>query len=198
MASVVQGKVERIVSSESNGKTIYALIVNGERYGFYTNNPRKKGVDKGSLVKFSYTESNGWLNGNFKSLEVVSEARGNGAAGEAVVGRTPKQPVSHGGFRDPEVQTHISRQACRNAAIEWVKLLCERDAVAFPAKANAATRAEVLNATLNHYTDLFYNYVVSGKHSLSDDSESRDDDDSKDSSEEDESSEIEEENNDVW
>lgn len=196
MASVVQGKVERIVSSESNGKTIYALIVNGERYGFYTNDPRKKGVEKGAIVKFSYTESNGWLNGNFKSLEVVKKASSNGAADEAVVGRTPKQPVSHGGFRDPEVQTYITRQACRNAAIEWVKLLCERDAVAFPAKANAATRAEVLNATLNHYTDLFYNYVVSGKHS-SGDLYSRDADDDA-SEDEDSSLEADEESNDVW
>lgn len=195
MSNVVQGKVERILSSESNGKTIYALVVNGERYGFYTNNPRKKGVDKGSLVKFSYSESNGWLNGNFKSLEVVRDARGNSAAGEAVVGRTQKQPVSHGGFRDPEVQTHISRQACRNAAIEWVKLLCERDAVPFPAKANAATRAEVLNATLNHYTDLFYNYVVSGKHSSG---ELSSEDEEGDTQEGEDSSEVEEESNDVW
>lgn len=195
MANVVQGKVERILSSESNGKTIYALVVNGERYGFYTNNPRKKGVDKGSLVKFSYSESNGWLNGNFKSLEVVRDAHGNGAAGEAVVGRAQKQPVSHGGFRDPEVQTHISRQACRNAAIEWVKLLCERDAVPFPAKANAATRAEVLNATLNHYTDLFYNYVVSGKHSSG---ELSSEDEGGDTQEDEESFGAEEESNDVW
>lgn len=195
MANVVQGRVERILSSESNGKTIYALVVNGERYGFYTNNPRKKGVEEGSFVKFSYSESNGWLNGNFKSLEVVRGARRNGSAGEAVVGRTQKQPVSHGGFRDPEVQTHISRQACRNAAIEWVKLLCERDAVPFPAKANAATRAEVLNATLNHYTDLFYNYVVSGKHSSG---ELSSEDEEGDTQEGEDSSEVEEESNDVW
>lgn len=166
MSEVVTGKVEKIITTESkDGKTIYAVIVGDNRYGFYTNNPARKGVKKGTVVKFRYTEHNGFYNGDFKSLTVVSDGEDEEATvsiPQAAAAKPVQRTGSYG--RDSETQAQISRQAARNSAIEWLNVLLAQGAIAFPAKANAALKEQILTAALNHYTELFFRYATTGKH----------------------------------
>jgi hypothetical protein len=149
--SEVTGVVQSVVSRQvTGGKTMYDIIVAGQKYGVGMYAPKAK---EGDYVKFEVDESRGFKNVARGSLKVSANKAPPEAVAEAAA--TQIKSASTGASYDSR-QDCISRQAATNTAIEFLRILGEADALGLPAANTKGKKAEVLEAMLKKYTTEFY------------------------------------------
>lgn len=148
--SEITGVVQSVVSRQvTGGKTMYDIIVAGQKYGVGMYAPKCK---EGDYVKFELDESRGFKNVGRGSLKVSA----NKPPAEALaVAEATAVKASTGASYDSR-QDCISRQAATNTAIEFMRILGEADALGLPAANTKGKRVEVLEAMLRKYTTEFY------------------------------------------
>lgn len=147
--STAKGVVEKIQTTDYQGKAMYNLTVSGERYGFGSNKPK---CSEGDTVTFEYEQKGAYKNGNSKTVEVVAHATSqpyasaiNGPAGVDYRGKTTA------------TQTTISKQAALNSAIAFVNGLVNLEAVPGITKTmKAEERYDIMEALVYTKTKEFY------------------------------------------
>lgn len=148
--SEITGVVQSVVARQvAGGKTMYDVIVAGQKYGAGMYAPKCK---EGDYVKFELDESRGYKNIGRGSLKVSA----NKPPAEALAEAAATQVKASTGASYDSRQDCISRQAATNTAIEFLRILGEADALGLPAANTKGKKAEVLEAMLRKYTTEFY------------------------------------------
>ena len=133
------------------GKTMYSIVVNGDRFGIGMYPPK---CSVGDTVTFTMS-----MNGQYKNAEpkTIVVSAGVPRQDVAQVGKTAEAagPVRGYGKSD-EVQDTISKQSALNTAIAFVKLA--QEAGALPAPAKAKDKLEALDAIVKQYAREFYGF----------------------------------------
>lgn len=131
--SNVQGRVSAV---SQRGKAFNVQIDGTDWYGcgFVSSVP----FSKGDVISFSWSENKGFKNIDMKSVQVVKGASTQTAGSSAASAQgAPKRDSADWARKDAQDaarQAAITVQACRNSAIELVKVLKEVDALPLGSK----------------------------------------------------------------
>lgn len=141
--SKVTGVVDAVKSfPAAGGATMYSLIVNGERYGCGSKEPRCKA---GDTVSFDVVQKGQYLNADMKSLTIEA-----GAA--RAFTKSASAPA------DTRQET-ISKQAALNTAIAFVKLVADSDALPGPtAKMSVQDKYDIIEALVDRKAREFFSF----------------------------------------
>ena len=152
-----KGIVKKIVSTPFGNKMLYsiALVDTDGLFGFGNHNPKVKG---GDTVEFEAAKNpKGFWQAEASSLHLLqegSEVVSNGSSARPVAAAKGKEDYWEAKFKRDVRQDELREiGATRNTAIEWVKLLIEKEAVKLPTK--VADREQLLNDLLNDYIGKF-------------------------------------------
>jgi hypothetical protein len=136
------------------GAMMYAMVVDGNRYGVGNKPPAAK---PGDTVSFTATQNGNFLNADVKTLTVVA----NAAAAVASAGGLSKPVGTASGDYKQDV---ISRQAAYNTAIAFVQLAV--DAGAIPGvgpKTSAVEKYSLLEAMVDQKAEELLQINTDGK-----------------------------------
>lgn len=148
MSSTIRGTVAKVY--EKNG--MYSLAIDNVWYGFGKKKPQ---VDQGQFVTFAADKNDrGYWNADIKTLIVADRQSASSTRAPAPTGGLTKdQYWENREARDIETQKRIQYQSSRNAAIEFVRLLLDKDALKVPA--TVAKKADAILEAVNYYTTMF-------------------------------------------
>lgn len=165
-AGTAQGVVEYI---GQKGKAWNVKMSDGQWYGHGFKQPS---FGKGDHVKFEYT-----VNGNFKNITVNSVTKSAAAPAPATAPEVNK--YTNGtvavNVEKPKQEywdnkdARITFLACRNTAVEIVRLAIDKEAIKMPAK--TADKLNVIMASLDEVADMLYTRATTGKYLSSDSKE---------------------------
>ncbi len=159
-AITVRTTVQKHLTREYAGKTFYTFVgQDGNKYGTKSKHP----PPVGSYIQFDYTISpKGYFEVDNWAFLPAEGATSN-VAKAAVAGAKAVSKDDYWANREERdiqwqerqavTQATIELQSCRNTAVEFVKLLLEREAV--PVPKTKADQEEYIVAMLNRYTNLF-------------------------------------------
>jgi hypothetical protein len=152
---MISGQVTQVYQKQWQDKTFYSLQLNdGENYGF---GPFKPSAGIGDKVEFEAEKNpKGFWAAKKDTLKVTkgTEQEVTAASAKAV---SKDKYWTDKETRDIHNDQLRSLGACRNTAIEWIKVLLQNEAAKLPAA--AAKKEEALNHLLDSYVDLFMNGV---------------------------------------
>ena len=152
---MVRGKVTNIPSNQTQFGTMFNAVIDGKSYGVGKYAPK---FQIGDYVEFEITPESAagrFPKIDYKSVRVLPEPAGYTAPAPAPA---PTATKSYGG--DDKRQEIISRQACRNTAIEWINVLITQDALPVPKAAKPDKKFDLLNGILDRMTDEFLAYSL--------------------------------------
>lgn len=153
----VSGIVEKIWQNQlDTGDTTYTIVIDGERYGCYTNEPKCKAGDS---VELNYTSKGKYKNADVKSIKKVA----------APAGAAPK--AAYGGKRNDDVQNAITYQAARKDALQLTEILVSLDILDVGNKSKGA-KVDVVLKYVDGLTKRFYEDTKTLGHEAEDGEES--------------------------
>ena len=146
---MVKGAVQAVSSKDFGKGPMYSIKVDGEWYSAGKFAPKCKEND---TVEFEIAYNGNYKNVAPRSLKVVA----------GLPATTPSGPTSvSAGTRGFDArQDTISKQAARNTAIEFVRLLKEADVKFYPATAKMDQQISILEKLVDHYTSKFYQFAT--------------------------------------
>jgi len=152
-----QGVVSNVSSFPFQDKKLWSFQLRGDKGIYYRTGEDAPRFEVGDFVNFEGKPGKqpNSVTVDFKSIqtkkgEAVREASGlNGLAGNAGSGVVNSRPDN--AYWEAK-DARIERQACRNSALELIKILLSQDAVKFGAKAD---KVDIIEKLLDHYTDQF-------------------------------------------
>ena len=154
MADKKSGVVEKIYENQtSKGLTTYTIVVDGERYGTYTQRPPCK---QGDAVEFYYKNNGSFNNVDVKTIKKVAEATPSTAA-------PTSGPVPSYAKRNDDVQNAITFQAARKDALQFLEILVGQGILDSGSKAKGK-QIEVMETYLDKYTQRFFDDTKSLGH----------------------------------
>ncbi len=158
--TVVVGKVNKIDTNDTKYGTMYNFTVDGKVYGAGKFPP--KGIDTGDYIKFEADTSGRYFKMDVKTVTRTEPA---GAVAPSTEVTKPSPMVAASSYRGNEEarQLNITRQASRNAAIQWLGFLATNEALGIKKTASIGDRATALDALLEKYTDEFVEFAVNGR-----------------------------------
>lgn len=157
MAEQIKGEVLVITKNKA-----YAVKMDdGNFYGAGFDKD-KITFDRGDVISFNVTYNGKYRNMDMDSVEVLGKAEPKKET------ETPQKPKSAGSGaavsrddywtqkaeKDERTQKEIRLQASRNAAIQFVNTLLEKDLVTLPTK--KADKVEAVEQLVDHYTHKYY------------------------------------------
>ena len=153
-----KGIVKKIISKPWGDKTMYSLALTDTEglFGFGNHNPKTKA---GDLVEFDAEKNQkGYWQAKGATLHVVQaglEVVSNGSSVASVARSSGGREEYWEAKEKRDIKQNELREigATRNTAIEWLKLLIEKEAIKLPAK--VADREQLLNDLLNDYINKF-------------------------------------------
>lgn len=154
MSNVARGSIRKIWTNETKVGNTYTIdLDDGNKYGCYKNDPSKKGIQEGDSVEFEYSS-----NGKFNNIEMKTLKKVASAGPPANSGSAPA--ASRNYLPEIDRQSIISKQAARNAAINYMSLLKDVEALPIPASAKGGKRTEIVDTLLGKYTQEFFEYSM--------------------------------------
>lgn len=146
------------------GQFYSVMSTDEEWYGF---GQRKPKFDEGDVISFEVTKNGKYLNADPSSVEIESEGAAQSKKTSEI--RRPKQQGNaredywtkkeeDDVFRNREIRYAGSR----NAALEFVKLALQYDAIPL-GKTKAQDKEEVLLQYLDNYTEMFYKATTAAR-----------------------------------
>jgi hypothetical protein len=176
MATVtkIKGFVQAVNARNTSAGTTYDVVVAGAKYGTWTNKPT---CAEGDQVEFAATQNGQYWNVK-GAIVILEKASARPAAAPQSAPEIPaySAPAQRGVVqgdlgkdqywknkedrdiarekRQEVVQTHITYQASRNAAIAFVDLLLKNGAV--PMAKDSKNKADAVEALVLEYTQAFY------------------------------------------
>jgi hypothetical protein len=146
MTNVV-GKVDVVAPNKAG---YWSLKMNGTFYG--TGSKDKPAVNPGDTVEFVEEMNGQWHNVKKGTLKTVSAQTQEAAA------PTSKYP---GPAVDWDLKDKkIVQQSARNAAIAFINVLAQQNAITYKASAKEKDKLAVIEALLEHYTQEFFNATL--------------------------------------
>lgn len=153
--TAITGKVTNVVANDTAYGKMYNVEVDGKTYGAGKFPPK---VSVGDYISFEADTSGKFFKMDNKTVKQVAKPADAGAGETARV--APAKA-----YNDDARQLSITRQASRNAAIEWIGELRAADALAFKKTATAEAKQEAMDALLEKYTDEFVAFATGGRKS---------------------------------
>lgn len=166
----VQGVVSRVTSKDWQGTALYSFQLENDGRWFRTGRTPPTFVNGVNIAFDVVTDPRGNNNVDIHTVQQVAGGAAQAVPVSAVtqVSGLPSLPVAQGVSKDQywnekdrydkEIrQPAIEYQAARNAAIALVSAMLVHEALPGITKtANAAKRAEVIEATVDQYTEKFF------------------------------------------
>lgn len=149
----IKGKVTAVNERPTSAGTMYDIEIAGQRVGAGKYMPR---VKAGGYYKLAIERNGKYINmARGTKPEPIDASDSDPVATPAA----PSAGRSSYAAGDDKRQEAISRQAARNTAVEFMRLLAEKDALVLPAaSAKSAARYEAMRATLEQLTNEFFAY----------------------------------------
>lgn len=150
---IITGYVEQKVGKGTDKGVIWALKVDGTRYGFYTTEPKCK---EGDYVSFEAVQKGDFWNANAKTLKPATPQAGTPASTAAQAAPAPTRAGTKPWVPDDKRQDAISYQAARNSAIETLKLMASVNALPIPAKGKEGEKYDITLSILDELTMRYF------------------------------------------